>query len=82
MRGTVACVAKRDLKAGELLDGEGGYTVWGKAQPVALAREALPIGLADHVKMARNVAEGQVLSFADVEIEQDAALSLYREGMN
>ena len=34
-RGDVAAVAKRDLRAGEMLDGEGGYTVWGKLMPAA-----------------------------------------------
>ena len=34
-RGDVASVAKRDLRAGEMLDGEGGYTVWGKLMPAA-----------------------------------------------
>ena len=82
MRGTVASVAKRDLKAGETLDGEGGYTVWGKAQPVQLARDALPIGLADHVQVTRDVPAGQVLTFADVEIGEDPALALYRKGLD
>ena len=47
-RGDVAAVAKRDLRAGEMLDGEGGYTVWGKLMPAAasLKAGALPIGLA------------------------------------
>src|SRR5260221_250849 len=31
--GDVASVAKRDLRAGEMLDGEGGYTVWGRLMP-------------------------------------------------
>ena len=79
MRGTVASVAKRDLRAGEVLDGEGGYTVWGKALPLARAREALPIGLAHHVTLARDAAEGAVLTFADVALTDDPALDLYRE---
>ena len=37
MRGTVAAVAKRNLKAGEKLDGKGGFTVWGKALPFTVA---------------------------------------------
>ena len=50
-RGDVAAIAKRDLRAGEMLDGEGGYTVWGKLMPAAasLAAGALPIGLAHRV---------------------------------
>ncbi len=78
MRGTVAAVAKRDLKVGEILDGEGGYTVWGKAQPVSRARTALPIGLAHRVAMRRDVARGTVLSFDDVALGADAVTDLYR----
>jgi len=78
MRGTVAAVAKRDLKAGEVLDGEGGYTVWGKAQPVARAGDALPIGLAHGVAMTRDVARGAVLSFDDVALAPDPVVELYR----
>jgi predicted homoserine dehydrogenase-like protein len=78
MRGTVAAVAKRDLKAGEILDGEGGYTVWGKAQPVSRAGAALPIGLAHGVAMRRDVARGTVLSFDDVALGDDPVTDLYR----
>ena len=53
--------AKRDLKAGEMLDGEGGYTVWGKAWPAtkSLAHQALPIGLAHGVQLTRDVKAGR-----------------------
>ncbi|MET4127340.1 Gfo/Idh/MocA family oxidoreductase [Roseovarius sp. MBR-6] len=78
MRGTVAAVAKRDLKMGEILDGEGGYTAWGKAQPVARAGAALPIGLAHGVAMRRDVARGTVLSFDDVALGVDPVADLYR----
>ncbi|MBE0453709.1 NAD(P)H-dependent oxidoreductase [Roseovarius autotrophicus] len=78
MRGTVAAVAKRDLKAGEVLDGEGGYTVWGKAQPVARARTALPIGLAHGVALRRDVARGTILSMDDVALGSDPVTDLYR----
>jgi predicted homoserine dehydrogenase-like protein len=81
MRGTVASVAKRGLKAGEVLDGEGGYTVWGKALPLAQAGDALPIGLAHHVRLMRDVAEGAVLTLADVDLGDDPALADYRAAM-
>ena len=56
-RGDVVAVAKRDLHAGETLDGEGGYTVWGKLVPAerSLAEGALPIGLAHKVSLKRNI---------------------------
>ncbi|NDW46729.1 NAD(P)H-dependent oxidoreductase [Ruegeria sp. PrR005] len=78
MRGTVASVAKRGLKAGEMLDGEGGYTVWGKAQPIARAADALPIGLAHGLRLRRDVAAGEVLRLADVDLADDPVLDLYR----
>jgi len=81
MRGTVASVAKRDLKTGDVLDGEGGFSVWGKAQPASLAYDALPIGLADHVTVVRDIAQGQILTFADVALQEDSALKLYRQGL-
>jgi predicted homoserine dehydrogenase-like protein len=75
-RGDVASVAKRDLRAGEMLDGEGGYTVWGKLMPAAasLTAGALPIGLAHRVKLKHDIAHGAVVRWDDVEIDagQDA----------
>src|SRR6202166_1368100 len=70
-RGDVASVAKRDLRAGEMLDGEGGYTVWGKLMPASasLAAGALPIGLAHRVKLKNDVRPGAVVRWNDVEID-------------
>ena len=82
MRGTVAAVAKRNLKAGERLDGEGGYTVWGQALPIDKAKTALPIGLADHVTLRRDVAVGTRLVFEDVDLRNDAALDLHRKAQD
>lgn len=79
--GTAAAVAKRDLKAGEVLDGEGGYTVWGKLLPVVTAGDALPIGLAHRVALTRDVAAGTVLTMGDVALEQDAITALHAEAM-
>jgi predicted homoserine dehydrogenase-like protein len=82
MRGTVAAIAKRDLGVGDTLDGEGGYTVWGKAQPAQTAKHALPIGLADHVHLTRPVKAGQMLTLADVDLGSDSALDLYHQSMS
>ena len=72
-RGDVVAVAKRGLRAGEMLDGEGGYTVWGKLMPAAASLKAkgLPIGLAHRVKLKHDVAHGKVVSWDDVEIDAD-----------
>ena len=66
-RGDVVAVAKRSLRAGETLDGEGGYTVWGKLVPAerSLAEGALPIGLAHHVPLRRDIAAGETVRWAD-----------------
>jgi predicted homoserine dehydrogenase-like protein len=67
----VVATAKRDLRAGEMLDGEGGYTVWGKLLPAAtsVATGGLPLGLAHDVRLVRPVKKGQSLSWADVEMD-------------
>jgi predicted homoserine dehydrogenase-like protein len=67
----VVATAKRDLKPGELLDGEGGYTVWGKLLPASTSKKmgCLPLGLAHGVKLVRPVAKGQSLSWDDVEMD-------------
>jgi predicted homoserine dehydrogenase-like protein len=72
-RGDAVATAKRDLKPGEFLDGEGGYTVWAKAIPAtkSLALNALPIGLAHNVRLKKPVARDVVVSFEDVELTND-----------
>jgi predicted homoserine dehydrogenase-like protein len=71
-RGDAVAVAKRDLSAGDKLDGEGGFTVWGRLMPAAdsIAKSALPIGLAKDVVLTRDVAAGTVLSTADVTLDE------------
>jgi predicted homoserine dehydrogenase-like protein len=73
-RGDAVAVAKRALKSGEMLDGEGGYTVYGKLIPAArsLALGALPIGLAHQVKLLRDVTAGEFLTAADVALDDNA----------
>jgi predicted homoserine dehydrogenase-like protein len=70
-RGDAVAVAKRALKAGEMLDGEGGYTVYAKLIPAARSLElgGLPIGLAHHVKLTRDVAAGEILTASDVALD-------------
>jgi predicted homoserine dehydrogenase-like protein len=71
-RGDAVATAKRDLAAGETLDGEGGYTVWGRLMPAtdSLAHGALPIGLAHGVPLRRAVKAGETVRWADVEIDE------------
>jgi predicted homoserine dehydrogenase-like protein len=81
-RSDVVATAKRDLKAGEMLDGEGGFCVWGKQTPAdtSLERELLPLGLAHNVKLKRDIAEGQPLRWSDVVYDpDDTAVKVRRE---
>lgn len=82
-RASAGAVAKRDLAPGEMLDGEGGYTVWGKAMPAAraAASDVLPIGLAHGVKMRKPVKAGTPIGFADVGIAEDETVTLYRAAL-
>ena len=80
--GDAVSVAKRNLKAGELLDGEGGTTVWGKLIPASksISLNALPIGLAHNVKLINDVPEGQVVSQKDISsIKVSNAYTLRKE---
>lgn len=78
----VVATAKRKLKVGEVLDGEGGFCVWGKQQPaeVSLRENYLPLGLAQHVKLVREVPEGACVTWADVDIDaSDPVVQVRRE---
>lgn len=78
----VVATAKRSLKAGEMLDGEGGFCVWGKQTPASASLEHgyLALGLSHNVKLKRDIAEGQRLLWTDVEIdESDLAVRTRRE---
>jgi predicted homoserine dehydrogenase-like protein len=82
-RGDVAAVAKRNLRAGEMLDGEGGYTVWGKLMPAAksLGAGALPIGLAHGVRLRNDIAHGGVVRWNDVEVNASDGAVVTRRAM-
>jgi predicted homoserine dehydrogenase-like protein len=81
-RSDVVATAKKTMKAGEMLDGEGGFCVWGKQTPAerSLDRGMLPLGLAHNVKLKRDVATGDMLTWADVEYDaSDFAVKFRRE---
>ena len=66
--GDVVATAKRALKAGETLDGEGGYTVYGKLMPArdSLRLGGLPLGLAHGMALKRDIAAGEAVRWDDV----------------
>jgi predicted homoserine dehydrogenase-like protein len=80
-RSDVVATAKKPLKAGETLDGEGGYAVYGKLTRAedSLARRALPLGLAHGIKLVRSVGAGDAVSWDDVAIEESDVVRLRRE---
>ncbi|HXV24330.1 MAG TPA: Gfo/Idh/MocA family oxidoreductase [Alphaproteobacteria bacterium] len=82
-QGDAVAVAKRDLRPGETLDGEGGFTVWGKLVPAerSLAAGALPIGLANDVSLRRAVASGDVVTCSDVSIDETSQTVRVRREM-
>ena len=81
-RGDVVATAKRDLQEGEMLDGEGGFTVWGKLMPASdsLRIGGLPIGLAHHVRLRRGMKAGACLTWSDVVVDETSdAVRIRRE---
>jgi predicted homoserine dehydrogenase-like protein len=74
-RGDAVAVAKRAL------DGEGGYTVWGKLVPAerSVAEGALPIGLAHKVELLCNVAVGEIVRWSDVQMPESEAVCARRD---
>ena len=82
-RGDVVSTAKRDLRAGEIFDGEGGACVWGKLMTAAdsLQHGGLPIGLANRVPLVRDVPMGEPVTWDDVRIDADDEAYRYRRAM-
>jgi len=67
-KGDVVATAKRILKSGEKLDGEGGFTVYGKLMTTAdsLRLGALPIGLAHNMVLNKDIPAGKPVCWSDV----------------
>jgi len=72
-RSDVIATTKRALKKGEILDGEGGFCVWGRQTPAdrSLREGLLPLGLAHGVKLRRDIPQGTQLTWADVDYDVD-----------
>ena len=80
----VACIAKKDLRSGERLDGEGGATVWGRLTTAeeSIAQRYLPIGLSCGARILRSIAKGQAIRRDDVEIMCDKIVVKMRRNGN
>ena len=82
-KGDVVSVSKRNLKKGEKLDGEGGFTVWGKLIPAStsLNLQALPIGLANDMYLKNDIDKDKILTWNDVEFDKNNEIIRYRHQM-
>ena len=82
-RADVVATAKSDLAPGDVLDGEGGYTVYGRLMPSAdsLCLGGLPLGLAHGVKLRRAVAAGTPVRWDDVEVDASNDAVRFRREM-
>ena len=81
-RSDVVATAKRDLEDGEMLDGEGGFCVWGKQTPAerSLAEGFLPLGLAARRQAQARHRGGEPLTWSDVAYDEtDLAVKVRRE---
>jgi predicted homoserine dehydrogenase-like protein len=76
-------ISKKNLKAGEVLDGEGGYTVVGRLMPAtdSLSQGCLPLGLAHGWKLVRNVSAGQAVKWTDVAVDANSTAVRVRREM-
>ena len=82
-KGDVVSVSKRNLKKGEKLDGEGGFTVWGKLVPAStsLNLQALPIGLANDMYLKNDINKDKIITWNDVEFDSNDEIINYRHQM-
>ena len=82
-KGDVVSVSKKNLKKGEKLDGEGGFTVWGKLIPAStsLNLKALPIGLANDMFLKNDIDKDKIITWNDVEFDSNDEIISYRHQM-
>jgi predicted homoserine dehydrogenase-like protein len=81
--GDAIAVAKKDLRPGDILDGEGGYTVRGEALPAeqSLRDAALPIGLANGITVGEHLTAGDTVSWSHVELDDRDGVAAFRRQM-
>jgi predicted homoserine dehydrogenase-like protein len=76
----VIAVAKRDLVAGELVDGIGGETVYGVTDSAENAKAGghIPLGLVSGGRVVRDVPAGTALTASDVAIDETTTIATLR----
>jgi len=77
----VGSVAKQNLNVGDVLDGEGGFTVFGKliSAQTSIKCQALPLGLACGVKVAKPIKKDRLITYKDVELDTNNNLVKLRK---
>jgi len=73
----VIAASKRDLKSGEVLDGIGGFTAYGiiEENTVAKRENALPLGLAEGMRVRKDIRRGEIITFDTVERQEESLLT-------
>jgi predicted homoserine dehydrogenase-like protein len=76
----IMTVAKRDLKPGDILERFGGFTTYGVMDLAETARQlnALPVGISPGAKVVRPVPAGEILTWDDVELDEDSTVVYLR----
>ncbi|MCL2601244.1 MAG: hypothetical protein FWD91_00365, partial [Treponema sp.] len=77
-----ATIAKRDLKAGENLDGIGGFTIRGTfvSAKEAKAKNMLPMGLVNKkTQVLRDIKKGELITYADVKLDESSLMIQLRK---
>jgi len=80
----VITMAKKDLKAGDRLDGIGGYTVYGLIEEYGRAKKenCLPVGLSEGCILRKDIEKDQLLKYNDVNLVEDSLLLKLRRSQD
>lgn len=76
---TVATVAKRDLTAGQTLDGIGGYDIRGSIYAWKEGRHFLPVSLSEGAVVTKNLRAGDLVPFDSIELPSGRPSALYQK---
>jgi len=80
----VITVAKKDLKAGEVIDGIGKYMVYGLIEEYKKARKEnlLPIGMSEGCVLKKNIEKDEPIRYNDAELSEDSLLLKLRRSQD
>ena len=80
----VITIAKRDLKAGEFLDGIGGFSCYGMLEnyEISRAENLLPMGLSEGCRLKRGISKDQAITYDDIELPEGRIVDKLRIEQN